>query len=194
MASAQCVDDRDFSLAVHGAQCVIEDENGSIAQEGAWTNVLTAGAVPVGLANLDLNALTPREWKQLRAELITTLRSGRDAAWEDAAQQVIYLAFYYRDKIKLAHTSAPLLDSYILDRSEQHRIMALAALHAIGDHDAMAHLAQRVRLEGSPRVRRLTVAALADHYGVRSYYDRATVTVGKPSVVTEGQPQKREGQ
>jgi hypothetical protein len=158
--------------------------------------VLTGEAVPGSLAALDLDAFTPRQWKQLRAELMTSLQSGRDGIWEEAAQQAIFLSFYYRDKVNLDRAARPLLDTYILDRDEQHRILALAALHALGHHDAMAHLAQRVRLEGSPRVRRLTVAALADHYGIRDYYGRSQprVLIGPYERVAEQQPDTLKGQ
>lgn len=44
------------------------------------------------------------------------------------------------------------------------RVMALAALHAIGDFNTMANLSQRIRLERSPRVQRLAAAAVADYF------------------------------
>lgn len=145
---------------------------GLIAQEGDWADVITGVSVPEGLVDIDFLALTRDERKQFRANILKTLRSERGAEWEEAARQVIYLSFFYRDWINFDRATVPLLEGYMFDRNEDRRIMALAALHAIGHGDTMGYLGQHVKLERSPRVRRLAIAALADHYGIRDFYMR----------------------
>lgn len=149
------------------------------AQEGASAQALTREAPPTALANIDFDALTYGQWKELGDRLTAALRWPRGDAWEEAAVQVIYLARYYGDRIDLDRASSRLLDVYLLGRHEPERILALAALHAIGNRFAMEHLLQRMwlRQEHSPRVRRLTLAALADHYGVRDDRGRAEAPV-----------------
>ena len=157
-----------------------------LAQEGQWTKSFTGEARPSTLSEYDLSGLTKQQWKQLKKEQLTALRSEQEHVWQQALQNVIFLSTFYREKVNFGRAASPLLEFYLFDRNEQHRIMALAGLHAIGKTDGMAHLAQRVQLERSPRVRRLTLAALADHYGIRDDYGRraGVVRVGEPTVVT----------
>jgi Na+-transporting methylmalonyl-CoA/oxaloacetate decarboxylase gamma subunit len=66
--------------------------------------------------------------------------------------------------VNLNDAAPKLLEVYLKHERVAFRMMALAALHAIGDEDAMQTLNQVVRQEASERVRRVTVAALHDHY------------------------------
>ena len=146
-------------------------------------------AAPSSMANHE--ARTPQQWKALRSELLNTLRSDRGERWEEAAQQVIFLSTFFSDQINLERAAGPLLESYILERNEGRRILALAALHAIGHRDAMAHLSQRVSLERSPRVRRLTVAALGAHYGITEDRQNAgSVIIEEPVPVMAAEQQE----
>lgn len=135
-----------------------------------WTEPITGDALPGSLSGIDLPTMTKRQWKSLRREQLAAIRSQDEHTWQTALRNIIYLSTFYGDKIDLSRASLPMLEIYILDRDEQYRIMALAGLHAVGSRNAMAHLAQRVKLERSPRVRRLTLAALADHYGLQDYH------------------------
>jgi len=137
-----------------------------------------SGTVSDDLAGLDLENMSKRDWKRLRSERLESIRSQDDAAWCAAAMDIIYLNLHYGDKINFQRASLPLMDRYIFESDENRRILALAAMHAIGHRDTMARLSQRVRLEGSDRVRRLTVAA------VRDYFDapRGTIDVRKEHV------------
>ena len=144
-----------------------------IAEEGDWTRVLTGAAVPSALADVDLAALDKTEWKELCSEITETVRTGKDAVWERAVQDLIYLAVFYTDEVHFGRANLPLFYDYVLGRNEQHRIMALAAMHAIGDYNTMAQLGQRIRLERSPRVQRLAAAAVVDYFA-------PSVEVGQP--------------
>lgn len=152
-----------------------------VLQEGQWTNVLT-GTAPADLAEKALEDFSVTDWKKLRSQLLKTIHTAKGAEWEHAVQQTIFLALFFNDKINLNRASLDLLESYILDRNEAHRIMALTAIHAIGNSDILGRLAQRVNTEESNKVRRLTIAALADHYGMKDFYGRRLVmtpTLGK---------------
>lgn len=135
-----------------------------IAQEGEWALVMTGEAVPSGLADIDFGALDRKEWKQLCTQITETVRMSEDAVWVKAVQDLIYLAVFFPEEVRFSGANLPLFYDYLQGRNEQHRIMALAALHAIGDYNTMANLSQRIRLERSPRVQRLAAAAVADYF------------------------------
>jgi len=131
-----------------------------IAQESD----LLSGTISDELAGMDLENMSKREWKRLRNEELEGIRSQDEVAWRTAAVDIIYLTLYHGDKINLERASLPLMYRYTFDSDENNRILALAGMHAIGHRDTMARLSQRVRLEGSDRVRRLTVAAVRDYF------------------------------
>lgn len=170
-----------FAIPAHGQQETAPAAPGEwaelIAQEGEWTDVLTGEAVPTAFANIDLDALDKTEWKTLCKELMTTVRTSEGAAWVRAVQDIIYVAFFYPEHVQFKGASLPLFYDYVLGRNEQHRIMALAAMHAIGDYNTMAHVGQRVRLERSPRVRRLAAAAVVD------YFTKTSIDVEEPRAI-----------
>ena len=141
-----------------------DDWGALIADAGDWTSVLSGKTVPNGLIGIEFENLTKAEWKQMRNEQIAAVRSNDDAVWQDAAVKIIFLSIYQSDKVDFDAASNPLMERYVFDRDENDRVLALAAMHAIGHRDTMARLSQRVRTEGSLRVRRLTVAAVQDYF------------------------------
>ena len=60
------------------------------------------------------------------------------------------------------------LDIYETDDNEGLRILALTSLNAIGHRSIMMYLSDTVQRESSPRVRALTLAALADYVAKES--------------------------
>jgi hypothetical protein len=117
------------------------------------------------LATANLEGLDRAQWKAITQEHRTALRSSSQDTREAAMQGIIYLATYYPEAARFGGVSNTLYEIYRLDANEANRIMALAAMHAVGHEDTMRQLAQDVRLERSPRVRKLTMAALADYFG-----------------------------
>jgi hypothetical protein len=83
-----------------------------------------------------------------------------------ALQQIIFLSTVHGDEYDFSAAVPRILDFYENGEDEAFRIMALSALHAIGDAGAMRRLQARVADEPSKRVRLLTLAAL------KAYYDR----------------------
>ena len=138
-----------------------------------WTTLvaqesdLLGGTVSSRLVGRNLDNLSAKEWKRVRNEHLERIRSQDDATWRAAAVDIIYLSHYHKNEINMRRASLPLLERYIFDSDEDNRVLALAAIHAIGHRDTMAHLSQRVRLERSERVRRLTVAAVRDYFAPR---------------------------
>lgn len=147
-----------------------------VNEEAAWTDILTGEEVPTAFEGLDLNALTKDEWKALCRDVEERVRDHDGEAWEDAVQQVIYLSVFHPDDARFGRANLPLFYDFTLGRDEDRRIMALAALHSIGDHNTMANVAQRVRVERSPRIKRLAAAAAVDYFSPK-------VDVGAPSPV-----------
>lgn len=80
-------------------------------------------------------------------------------------QEIIFIARHFSDKVQFTEVISPLLNIYIFDKNEGHRLMALSALHTIGDGYGMQRLRELAKDEPSERVRRLTHRALADYYG-----------------------------
>lgn len=131
---------------------------------------------PVGLAaeefvvgsasGVDLRNLSDSWWKQLRNEHLAALRSADPALREQALRNVIYFRTHYPEQARFRRISGTVYEIYRLDRDEPTRLLALSALSALGDDDTMRQLARDVRLERSPRVRRLANHALAHHFSV----------------------------
>lgn len=98
--------------------------------------------------------------RQLKEQLVSRTRSER----EQALQQVIFLAHTQGFAYDFTEAVPELLAIYDRDLDEAYRIMALSALHAIGDGPAMAHLYERSAMESNRRVLVLTLVALEDYY------------------------------
>ncbi len=124
-----------------------------------------ADAVVLGdLASMDLSEKSKAWWKTRVKADDRALDSPEAQVKEQALQNIIFLATYYGDAADYGRATPELYDIYRFDNNEAHRIMALAALHAIGRENSMRLLSQHVRWERSPRVRRFTKAALVDYY------------------------------
>ncbi len=103
-------------------------------------------------------------WKALGSQLTLTLDRPVDQVAEVSLQNVIYFAANHRQRVDL-RDALPLLARIY----EQHdhigfRMMALSALHAIGDEEYLRNAYQIARRADSDRVRKMARAALADVY------------------------------
>lgn len=106
---------------------------------------------------------TPAQWEQLSRQLVASLDSPVLQVRQGALQHINFFATNLRDQIDLDEAVPKLIDIYETDTNEGLRILALTGLHAIGDASVMRYLSETVRTETSPRVRALTLAALADY-------------------------------
>ncbi len=103
-------------------------------------------------------------WNALGRQLTLSVDVPYEQVQETALQNIIFFATHHGEKVKLNDAAARLLGIYQHHDQEAFRIMALAALHAIGDESTMQKLQRIVEEEASDRVRHVTVAALHDHY------------------------------
>jgi hypothetical protein len=119
------------------------------------------------LTGTDLSGMSSKEWKALRKEHTRLLGSSDERVRERAMQNIIFFAHTYPD-VDFTRAVSGLYKIYQRDEHENHRIMALSALSAIGNRNVMDLLREDVSQEQSERVRRYTLYALADfykHYG-----------------------------
>ena len=107
---------------------------------------------------------SPAWWNALGRQLTLLLDVPYDQVNTATLQNVIFFATHHREKVQLNDAAPRLLDVYRKHEQAAFRMMALAALHAIGDEGAMQQLNRVVEREPSDRVRRATLAALNDHY------------------------------
>ncbi len=127
--------------------------------------VALAGTAPAFAQNADSQYATMDglQWKQLSQQLTLSLDSPIAQIKLETLQHVNFFATYYSDKIDLTEAVTTLIDIYENDMEEGFRILALTSLHALGDRSVMLYLSDVVQTEQSPRVRQLTLAALADY-------------------------------
>lgn len=126
---------------------------------------LTATVADIGeLTSQDLSDMDAAWWKSLSKANARALDSPDAPVKEQALQNIIFFATHYGKDVDFKRATTELYNIYRFDKNEARRIMALAALHAIGRENTMRILSQHVRWERSPRVRRLTKAALVDYY------------------------------
>ncbi len=125
----------------------------------------TATVADIGeLTSQDLSDMDAAWWKSLSKANARALDSPDAQVKEQALQNIIFFATHYGKDVDFKRATTELYNIYRFDKNEAHRIMALAALHAIGRENTMRILSQHVRWERSPRVRRFTKAALVDYY------------------------------
>lgn len=102
-------------------------------------------------------------WERLDEQLAQSLASRTGDVREKALQLAVTMGTLYGEQATYAETVPELVRVYVRSVDERHRIMALSALHAIGDPYGMEQLRARVSAEPSERIRQLTHAALADY-------------------------------
>lgn len=113
------------------------------------------------------NALEQRSstwWTALSSQLALTLDKPVEYVAEVSLQNIIYFANNHRDRMDLREAAPLLMNIYRDHDLVGFRIMALSALHAIGDERYLREAYQISRRSDSERVRRMAHAALADVY------------------------------
>ena len=78
-------------------------------------------------------------------------------------QEIIFFATMYGEKMDFRASVFQLLDIYEHHADPQYRLLAAAALHAVGDPYGMEGLRNALKKETAPRVRYVTQAALRDY-------------------------------
>ena len=127
--------------------------------------VALAGTAPAFAQDADTPYATmdAAQWEQLSQQLTQSLDSPIAQIKLETLQHINFFATHYSDEVDLTGAVTKLIEIYEDDTEEGFRILALTSLHALGDRSVMLYLSDVVQTEQSPRVRQLTLAALADY-------------------------------
>jgi len=125
--------------------------------------VLLGSTAPAFAQNTDFATKDADQWKQLSRQLVESLNSPIAQIKQGTLQHINFFATYHKDNVDLSEAVPQLIKIYETDDNEGFRILALVSLNAIGDRSIMLYLSETVQRESSPRVRTLTLAALADY-------------------------------
>ncbi len=109
-----------------------------------------------------LERRSPAWWKALESQLTLTLDKPVEQVDEVSLQNVIYFATNHSDRVQLADSAPLLMEIYEHHQHAGFRMMALAALHAIGNEKYLERAYSLTRHANSERLNRMARAALAD--------------------------------
>ena len=101
-------------------------------------------------------------WEALESQLMLMLDKPVEQVDENVLRNIIFFAHNHGDKLDLRKASPQLLRIYSDRHDVGFKILALAALHAIGDEDHLRQAFRIARSEHSERILKMTRAALAD--------------------------------
>lgn len=101
-------------------------------------------------------------WKALNMQMLDAFNKSYKDIDEVTLQNAIYFGTHFKDKVDLTLASPKLLQVYRKHSKVEYRIMALAAIHAIGDAETMKEL-PRLAWRQQPVVKKMTRAAVADY-------------------------------
>lgn len=150
------------TTAAHAQELARVDETGISARAAARTALVESVGNPV--ATLSSMPKVSDDWiAHVDQQFATSLQSPIAAIREQTLQDVIYIAQFHGDTVTFKKVVSPLLNIYLFDKDDRYRIMAIAALHAVGDAYGMQRLREEVSGVRSRRVRQLTLALLADY-------------------------------
>lgn len=82
-------------------------------------------------------------------------------------QNIIFFAANHKEKVKLKDALPSLLEIVAHHEDPQYRLMAVAAIHAIGNRSAMLALKKAADLETSPQVKKVAYAAVNSYFAVK---------------------------
>lgn len=105
---------------------------------------------------------------------------GTDRQQEEALQKIIFFGTYYPAQVRFGRTVNHVYHIYRFHRDERFRVMAVAAMLAIGSDQGMRLLMYRdegygvAHWDSSPRVQGLAIAAVNQHFSTPA------VQIGRP--------------
>ena len=147
------------------AQAQVVAANEEERSQGA--TAATVDTSPIGILSSGTQ-VTDLWVKEVDRQYAAALKETDAPTRVKALQDIIFIATRFGDTVPFEKAISPLLGVYMFDKNKNHRLMALSALHAIGDAYGMQRLRELVNDEPSEQVRRLTHRALADYYGPKS--------------------------
>ena len=103
-------------------------------------------------------------WNLLGRQLTNGIDKPVDKVSVSELQNVIYFATHHKEKVNLYDAVPSLLDIAQNHEEEGYRIMAVTALHTIGQYNGMKKVRLLLRTEESERVQRVIKATVADYF------------------------------
>lgn len=107
---------------------------------------------------------SPAWWHALEQQLTASVEAPVEQVWPTTLQNVIYFATQHPERVDLRRAALRLVTVYRQHPDPAVRVLALSALHAVGDADALSRLRRAAVAETNPRVRKVTRAVLAAHF------------------------------
>ena len=101
-------------------------------------------------------------WAELEQEISLTDESYRSLSGQ-SLQNAMFFLYNHSNRIDLTSSAPVLLDVYLYNKSEEMRIMALAALVMIGDAQSLETAEQLLYRQRSERVQNFSVLALTQY-------------------------------
>ena len=103
-------------------------------------------------------------WNALESQLILMVSKPHDQIDEISMQNLIFFASHHADKMDLRPAVPAIFDMYKHHELEGMRIMAVVAMHAIGDRHGMEQVQRYARQQPEGPARHIAMLALADYY------------------------------
>ncbi len=98
-------------------------------------------------------------WKALSADLTLRTEGEVDHIAPETLQNIIYFASQLSPKVDLGGAVPGLVRVFCSHPDQAYRMMALAALSAIGDRTGLAEISESYETEQSSRIRKMSLAA-----------------------------------
>lgn len=110
---------------------------------------------------------SPTWWKALSADLTLRTEGEPEAITVETLQNIIYFASQASPRVELAGAVPGLVRVFRAHPEHAYRMMALAALSAIGDRRGLAEIRDSYEAERSATIRNMSLAVLRGHRGAR---------------------------
>lgn len=104
----------------------------------------------------------------LGTQLAIELESGSTAARAQTLHQIVETASFHKE-FDLSAAVPSLEEVYRTDPDARYRLMALAALHTIGDRGGMRSVRTNVKDQTDRRVQVASIAAVCDYFGTETF-------------------------
>ncbi len=92
-----------------------------------------------------LPSVSAERMKFVDKQFALALKAGADRVRVRTLQDIIFLANQHGDRVAFRKVVSPLLNVYLFDKNDNDRIMAVTALHALGDRYGMRRLRETLR-------------------------------------------------
>lgn len=149
------------------------------AQQFAPADLSPTAFTQEDVSGYDMSRLGAPWWRSMGRSVNQEL-NGTDRQQELALQKIIFFGTYYSAQVRFGRSVSHVYHVYRFHPDERLRVMAIAAMLAIGSDEGMHLLAYRdegfgvAHWDSSPRVQGLAIAAVNQHFSTPA------VQIGRP--------------